>query len=206
MQDLLCELVDDTSTFENFMCPKFRDDSNRFSFESRITTEEGTFKCGTQYCSVPDMDLTEDVFDTSTSGDTANNNGNSGNTEEAMSDGSDSVNMAVLLELQQKVAETITEEDEKGNRIDVPNPTGTFKNISDYADATFKSDEDQKTSFVCLMSAFVDKLFQEAEDPSSSMPEKKRRRIVKERQKFAKCIKGDQLICFLNGAGGTGKS
>ncbi|KAG7361637.1 PIF1-like helicase [Nitzschia inconspicua] len=104
--------------------------------------------------------------------------------------------------------------DENGHITDIE-VNGTLKNIRDFAEIHFSEDVDQKKSFEIMMCAFIDRLYKESNksaegtwkvvesmEPSVS----KKRKSNDEREKIGKVNDHKQLIGFLSGAGGTGKS
>ena len=81
--------------------------------------------------------------------------------------------------------------------------TGSFGNISHYADLCFNSDKDQDLAFTQIVSAFVLKLHQKAK---SCMGLGNTDFIDQIHMLKSKLNNPHQFICFLSGQGGSGKS
>ncbi|KAG7357975.1 AAA domain containing protein [Nitzschia inconspicua] len=124
------------------------------------------------------------------------------------------LNCQALNELAIKVVRRIV--DKNGRVVDI-GVNGTLENVRDFADIFFCDDGDQWRSFQIITCAFIDQLYKEAErtEKESSQPQymdghhlspAKRRRFDDIRGKIGKVIDNKQLIGFLCGAGGTGKS
>ncbi|KAG7371411.1 PIF1-like helicase [Nitzschia inconspicua] len=90
--------------------------------------------------------------------------------------------------------------------IQLPVANGTLANIRQYSKCLFGDDEDQRQTFECLTASFVLKLYQRARAEETSLESTKKRFLNTEKNVLEKVNRGAQLICFLSGPGGTGKS
>jgi len=81
--------------------------------------------------------------------------------------------------------------------------------MKEYADVLFGEDEEQKQAFECIVASFVLKIYSAARKNDADyccISPTKRRRLDKVKHDLEKVNRGAQLICFLSGPGGSGKS
>jgi hypothetical protein len=86
---------------------------------------------------------------------------------------------------------------------------GTLINIQEYADVLFGKDEEQKQAFRCIVASFVLKIYHAARKNDAAyclVSATKKWKLDKVKHHLERINRGDQLICFLSGPGGSGKS
>jgi hypothetical protein len=123
----------------------------------------------------------------------------------ARGDDNDFVTHAALHKISFKVRERLT-----GETFGNLPATGTLANIDAWAKHLCKDDKEQKTAFRNVASNFVLQLHREAEDKdkSNNQPPNMKQKLnnVRKESESINPKVGKQLICFLTGAGGSGKS
>jgi len=117
------------------------------------------------------------------------------------------VNTLVLSELiSTQTYRTVTGDRSNKN---VPIATGTLKNMKEYGDVLFGADEEQKQAFECIVASFALRIYSAARKNDIDycrVSLTKRRKLDKAKHDLEKVNRGVQLICFLSGADGSGKS
>ena len=193
------QMFNEETTMDAFEFPTFRDATETFACDSSITRSEGVFKCGTKLLSristnfddVPEVVVESPVPPPASE-------------VPQPKVPASQLQPHVLHELTMRQVTRTVDEDIGKN---VPTAIGTLRNIREYADAVFGDDEDQKIAFEGLVAPFVLSLHREARKfECNSLSRRKKMNMNTTKNELEKCLKGDQLICFLNGAGGTGKS
>ncbi|KAG7374217.1 PIF1-like helicase [Nitzschia inconspicua] len=212
--DLINEAVDHflvTGSLEGGYDNDFRDGRGRFQFQSILTRCYGSHKCGTNLVICPNVGPGDRilVIEANETMITEQHEITSIRNER-----DDRLNVRALNELAIKCVRRIF--DKKGHIVDIE-VNGTLKNVCDFADIYFCKDVDQKTSFQIIICAFIDQLYKEAEKNTKESVEDewvndhprkstKRRRCDTLRHQIGKVVNNKQLIGFLSGAGGKGKS
>ncbi|KAG7372188.1 PIF1-like helicase [Nitzschia inconspicua] len=212
--DLINEAMDHflvTGSLEGGYDNDFRDGRGRFQFQSILTRCYGSHKCGTNLVICPNVGPGDRILVTE-----ANETMITEQHEitSIRNERDDRLNVRALNELAIKCVRRIF--DKKGHIVDIE-VNGTLKNVCDFADIYFCKDVDQKTSFQIIICAFIDQLYKEAEKNTKESVEDewvndhpckstKRRRCDTLRHQIGKVVNNKQLIGFLSGAGGTGKS
>jgi len=187
----------------------FRDSGNRLSFKSDMIRDNGMHRCGYNFVRSPD--LTTDAPSVVTSGDSRSTETSSTRSATARTNSSpweddeNFVTHAALHEISFTVRERVT-----GNSSAGLPATGTLANIDAWAEHLCKNDDEQKTAFRNIASNFVLQLHREAEenDKQNNQSRQKRQKLNNIRKDLESVNPkvGKQLICFLTGAGGSGKS
>ncbi|KAG7352450.1 AAA domain containing protein [Nitzschia inconspicua] len=212
--DLINEAMDHflvTGSLEGGYDNDFRDGRGRFQFQSILTRCYKSHKCGTNLVICPNVGPGDRilVIEANETMITEQHEITSIRNER-----DDRLNVRALNELAIKCVRRIF--DKKGHIVDIE-VNGTLKNVCDFADINFCKDVDQKTSFQIIICAFIDQLYKEAEKNTKESVEDewvndhprkstKRRRCDTLRHQIGKVVNNKQLIGFLSGAGGTGKS
>ena len=84
---------------------------------------------------------------------------------------------------------------------------GTLENVREYAECHFGHDEDQKQAFKLITASFLMEVHRIARDnDDGSMPRRKKTKLKHVMNKLANVNRDPQLLMFLSGAGGSGKS
>ncbi|HSN67495.1 MAG TPA: AAA family ATPase [Fusibacter sp.] len=196
MNDAVDELLNIAGTFGDDM--NLRDASDRLRFASYMTRCHGTNQCGQNLVLCPKTPPN--------SVDVCKVDGVSHcrrTTNEINALYSNSVTKEALHELAVRVLTTRVT-DESGN-VDV-NVTGTLQNVRAYAEYHFLGDEDQKVAFESIVCAFILQLYREASKNRDVLQPRKMRKLNNVLKVIEKVNRDSQLIAFLSGAGGTGKS
>ncbi|KAG7349075.1 PIF1-like helicase [Nitzschia inconspicua] len=185
---------------------EFRDSTDHLQYPSILTRCHGSHTCGTSLIICPNVAHSDCMIiiektETSING-----------SDIQESESNEKLHICALNELALKIVNRIV--DKNGHITDIE-VNGTLKNIRDFAEIHFSEDVDQKKSFEIMMCAFLDRLYKESNksaegtwkvvesmEPSVS----KKRKSNDEREKIGKVNDHKQLIGFLSGAGGTGKS
>jgi hypothetical protein len=203
LEKAFADLVDESTTYESFDCPKFRNEMQEFSFKSSLITCHGWHKCGSTLCISPEVEypLSGDLA-------VAESDSNSATQNDTIPTNRRQSGTLNLFTLQLRKTEKIIDR-RWGNDVHVPVATGTLDNIQKYADAVFSNDADQKKAFECLAAKFSVRIHDDAlrDETNCGDSRASKRQIVNlERKNLEKVNQGSQLICFLSGFGGSGKS
>jgi hypothetical protein len=204
MSELLDELMNDEGKFYEMRCPVFRNAQKKLSISSKQTTMLGRNSCGRKYCKTPKMNIPLNTSVIQERDDNCSNDVMHCNFDLSK------INSLVLSELittQSKTTQSNRTVNE-GNKH-IPVATGALTNIQEYADVLFGEDEDQKKVFECIVASFVLKIYNAAKNNDADygrVPSTKKRKFNKEKNQLEKVNRGDQLLCFLSGPGGSGKS
>ncbi|KAG7358147.1 PIF1-like helicase [Nitzschia inconspicua] len=188
---------------------EFRDRRGRFQCQSILTRCHGSHRCGKNLVFCPNVQSSERFIVVE-----ATETRPSETNETDFSTCNRHLNVKALNELALKVVTRVV--DKNGRAIDM-GVNGTLENVREFAELHFCHDMEQMRSFEIIICAFIDKLYKEAENTATAIREseclqdyshresKRRRRDGIGRQ-IGKVINNKQLIEFLSGAGGTGKS
>jgi len=199
MSELLDDLMNDESKFYEMRCPTFRNGQKKLTVSSKQTTMLGRNSCGRKFCITPKLNIPLNTSVIQQRDDNCSDKVMNCNFDFSK------INSLVLSELITTQSNRTVNEDNKR----VPVATGTLTNMQEYADVLFGEDEDQKQAFQCIVASFVLKIYNAAKKNDAdycSVPPRKRRKLDKVKNHLEKVNRGDQLICFLSGPGGSGKS
>jgi hypothetical protein len=199
MSELLDDLMNDESKFYEMRCPTFRNGQKKLTVSSKQTTMLGRNSCGRKFCITPKLNIPLNTSVIQQRDDNCSDKVMNCNFDFSK------INSLVLSELITTQSNRTVNEDNKR----VPVATGTLTNMQEYADVLFGEDEDQKQAFQCIVASFVLKIYNAAKKNDAdycSVPPTKRRKLDKVKNHLEKVNRGDQLICFLSGPGGSGKS
>ncbi|KAG7367433.1 PIF1-like helicase [Nitzschia inconspicua] len=188
---------------------EFRDSRGRFQCRSILTRCHGSHRCGKNLVVCPNVQSSERFIVVE-----ATETRPSETNETDFSTCNRHLNVKALNELALKVVTRVV--DKNGRAIDM-GVNGTLENVREFAELHFCHDMEQMRSFEIIICAFIDKLYKEAENTATAIRESdclqdyshresKRRRRDGIRRQIGKVINNKQLIGFLSGAGGTGKS
>lgn len=200
-EEAMSNMFDNEAAMDSFDFPTYRNTQGQFDLDSNICRSEGTHKCGekliakisTDFSNAPNVGVQHTTETTPTFPEESRNATNE-------------VTSEMLHDLAMRVVERVTDTETGKN---VPIATGTLANIREYADAMFHSDDDQKIAFESIVAAFLLSLYNEARkfDPEAdNMSRQKILKLNSVKKDLERVNRGAQLICFLSGAGGTGKS
>lgn len=204
----LDDLMENVTTHIDNPHTNFRDCNNMLSFDSMLTRGMGSNGCGVNNIvspkNVPDVDVINVPVQTYIPSNTSSNSKK------------DALDPEWLHKVTCKIRERLTV-NVNGEDILTVKPTGTLKNIREYACDMFGDDKDQKKAFESIMAAFVLELYAEAKrNVNADMQEHKKRKIESEQTLLQRVNSKDisdggvpqprTLIAFLSGAGGSGKS
>ncbi|KAG7372116.1 PIF1-like helicase [Nitzschia inconspicua] len=188
---------------------EFRDSRGRFQCQSILTRCHGSHRCGKNLVVCPNVQSSERFIVVE-----ATETRPSETNETDFSTCNRHLNVKALNELALKVVTRVV--DKNGRAIDM-GVNGTLENVREFAELHFCHDMEQMRSFEIIICAFIDKLHKEAENTATAIRESEclqdySHRESKKRQRdgircqIGKVINNKQLIGFLSGAGGTGKS
>jgi hypothetical protein len=203
--DIMSEILDDLMNDEGIFCemtiPRFRNGRKQLTIASIQTIMLGRNSCGKKYCITPKINIP-----LNTSVIQERDNICSNEVMDCQFDLSKLNTLALSELITTQRNRTVTGE---SNQTKIPAATGTLENIQEYADVVFGEDEEQKQAFECIVASFVLKIYSaarknDADNCFVSAP--KRRKMDKLKHQLEKVNRGDQLICFLSGPGGSGKS
>jgi hypothetical protein len=198
---MLEDLRDDEQILYGMRCQTLKNALGILNIASSQTTAFGTNSCGTKYCKIPTINITPNTSVIQVRDD----QGSDVEIEHTVD--LSRITTLALSELNTRQTSRTVEGD--SNRKCVPDATGTLRNIREYADVLFKGDAEQKQAFECIVASFVLKIYNAASknDPGySDVPARKKRKLENAQHYLRQVNREDQLICFLSGAGGTGKS
>jgi hypothetical protein len=187
----------------------FRDEKNRLTIESKMIRDNGKYQCG--YNLVKSRGVPTDAPSVIASGGSSTQSTGGGssasNTRENQMprEERDYVTHAALHEISIEVRERVT-----GNSSTGLPATGTIENINAWAEKLCKDDKEQMKAFRNLVSNYVLQFHAEAatNDLQSNPSRQKKKKLnnIKKDLEAVNSKVGKQLICFLTGAGGSGKS
>jgi hypothetical protein len=198
--DLMEDLMQENATFENVCYPKYRTGDNTFGFSTNITRELGKNNCGMQDLLTPVVPSNMEFVKGSSTADNQHDG-----TTHAM-EFENTVSASALNSLIVELRERIVDIDDNGKEKDVPDPTGTLQNLIDFSEALFGVDKEQRHSFVTATSAFCLRLHLEASKNGTGLSRANKARLETTRKELSQRLRHEQLVAFLNGPGGTGKS
>ena len=181
----------------------FRNKNGLFDIKSSIIRNCGSLNCGNSLLRTPNIDITSSVIITSpNSTDQKSRKKRKHNDIDCQTSSNPSNKYSLYTIVLCKTTRIL----EEGEVVDVL-PTGNVQNIKDYAEFAFQQDEDQKQAFTLIVAAFLVKLYENVVNSGDGAGRGKRiitAQIVDPLKKLNG--KNEQLIAFLSGAGGTGKS
>ena len=200
-EELMDDLLGRNADFTRVCFPKFRRESGHFDLGTDVLTEQGNNDCGSTFLASALKGGVADVIH-----DLEQTTPTEGSGPDPMHL-DDYVSAQTLHTLSVRVSERVVVEDSNGDTIDLPDATGTLKNLVKYAKCWFRGDREQCHAFVTTTSAFCLRLHQEAlKNFSPTISRREKTDLKKIRNALARRVKTGQLIAFLNGPGGTGKS
>jgi hypothetical protein len=199
--NLMNDLMEENASFENVCYPKYRTGDGTFSFSTNITRELGKNKCGNEGLITPQVPADVECVKSF-----ANENAGDENDRTEPMHLDDTVLPSVLNELIVQVRDRVVDIDDNGVEKNVPDPTGTLQNLIEYSEAMFENDKEQRHSFCTAAAAFCLRIHLEASKSKTGLTRADLTRLEAKRKELAKRLRHDQLIAFLNGPGGTGKS
>ena len=198
--EIMDDLLGANADFTNICYPKYRSENGTFAFESRISRELGQNKCGEKDLITPPVPHSAQFISRNATSPEEQNN------TSAPMEFDNAVNGHTLNMLSVHVRERIIDVDQNGQEFDVPDATGTIENLVEYSKALFKEDREQRHAFVTASAAFCLRIHMEALKHRDNMQRTDVVRLERKRKKLLVRVRTGQLIAFLNGPGGTGKS
>jgi hypothetical protein len=195
------ELFQATTTFISYGSPCFRDEMGRLKFTTSLSTSFGKHACGKKFLPAPSIRNGHNVPSVITA-----------NAQQSFFEVTQ--NISSVREVTSESLSILTSRRtervlDKDLGRTVPLAIGTLTNIRDYAQILFAEDIDQQRAFECIVARFFLRIYTEAwkfDSQHTDLPERKKRRLNKEKEILEQVNRRTQLICFLSGAGGTGKS
>ena len=199
-EDLMDELLETEVEFSGVCFPKYRTGNGAFNMHGETIEELGADDCCRSGIVSAEVNTVQNHI-----GEYEEIIGGNGERAQRMDLG-DYVNAEALHTLSVQRRERVVVEDGNGQTYNVPNATGTLKNLIQYGKCFFQDDREQCHAFVTTAAAFCLKLHQEAIKEGGQLSRVQSMHLERRRRQLARLVKTGQLIAFLNGPGGTGKS
>jgi hypothetical protein len=189
----------------------FRDSKNRLTIESKMIRDNGRHRCGYNLVKsrsvptdAPSLIASAGVGSQSAEGDGPSYASNTW-VNQMPREFADYITHSALHEISLKVRERVTD-----NNSDGLPATGTIENIDAWAEKLCKDDKEQRKAFRNIVSNYVLQFHAEAtaNDLQSNQSRQKKKKLnnIRKDLEAVNPKMGKQLICFLTGAGGSGKS